>query len=193
MSIYKYVEPLDVNNLIMIDYLQKNEFFIAFGKTSAWDTSWGEDVSEENPPLPNNNLNDIPNPFIFKRCKFVNPIVETSCNSSGFSFNTCNIFEAQDIEWVELDYTDTDLINLVPFKIRNYVARVELTDLEFTVDSFRAAGLYLNPTLKSGVSSNLLTYTPDQLENYGTLKLVSFFTPIFNNDQIVNFSLIDSI
>lgn len=193
MAIYRFAEPTNVINYVMMEYLNDNQFFVGFGKTAPWNEAWGLGVSDDNPPYPSSSISTIPDPFLFKRCTVVNPVIKSSCESSGITFNDCNTFEEQGSSWIEINYDDVDLIRSLPFKIRNYVVRVDLSDLEFIPDSFRALGLFLNPTVAQGVSPNLITYLPNQLSDYGTLKLVSFFTPILNNGQFTQFSLIDSI
>jgi len=194
MSIFKFNEPLSIRNEFILNYLNKNEFFIVLGKTSSWDDTWGDNTNDSNPPLPSLYLDKIPEPFIYKRCEVVNPIIESSCKAGDLSFNECDKFELNGKIWIEIDYKNEEFIRSLEYKIRNYIVKVDITELELVgINKFRALGLLINPILEEGVSSNLITYRVDQIKEAGQLKLVSFFTPITNNGQIINFSFIDSI
>lgn len=193
MTIYKYQKPRVANNLAIIDFLNNNEFFIALGKTNSWTSNDGINIDDTNPPTPSNLITQIPETFIYKRCRVVNPIIKSDCNPGAINLSACESINVDSIDWLEIDFRNIDLINQINTVIRNYVVKVDLTDIEFTVSSFRAMGLFLNPTFVEGVSPNLVTYLPNQVADYGLLKLVSYFTPIVNNNQLLELSFVDSI
>lgn len=193
MTIFRYEKPTVSNNLAIIDFLNNNEFFVALGKTSNWTSNDGINADETNPPNPSKELTEIPEVFLFKRCRVVNPIIKSDCNPASINLSACQAINVDSVDWLEIDYKNTELLNQIENTIRNYVIKVDLTDLEFTVGSFRAVGLFLNPTFVEGVSPNLVTYLPNEVANYGLLKLVTYFTPIVNNDQLLELTFVDSI
>lgn len=193
MTIFRYQKPAIANNLAIIDFLNNNNFFVGLGKTNVWNSNDGIDVDDTNPPNPSSDLTDIPELFLFKRCRVVNPIIRSNCNPGAINLSACQSVNVDSVDWLEIDYTNTELINLIQEPIRNYVVKVDITELEFTANSFRALGLFINPSFVEGVSDQLITYLPEQISDRGLLKLVTYFTPIVNNNQLLELSFVDSI
>ena len=69
-SIFNTIEVNTGRVARIINFLNTAEdFFIAIGKPTPWDSSFGLNVSDINPPSPNINATEILDPIIYKRIR----------------------------------------------------------------------------------------------------------------------------
>ncbi len=160
----------------LIRLIETNTFFFAFGKSTPWDESWGDNVSDANPPAPQSTTEQIPEIFGFKAAYKVLPAVQSCCGTIPFESCLDEIPSNRKWQTVEIEGNCRKNLNIIaPTKL--YIS-VELQPREFLKESFRAVGLYLNPTFKATAPAGQIFYTPDQVENPGILYWASFSSPV---------------
>ena len=157
----------------VIDFINANEFFIAYGKTSAWDSSYGVGINDTNPPAPTDATVEIEETFLLKEALRVQPAITSNCiidtqlvcNSTTFDF-----------QLVDLENSTEAAIYNTNFEYLYIQGELEPTDDGFVNTEYRATGLFLNPTFN--VPSGAVIYTPAEVDDYGLLHSVTYSTPV---------------
>jgi hypothetical protein len=176
----------------IINFLQSSpEFFIAIGKSTPWDSSYGLNISDTNPPFPLESAKQILEPIIYKRIRIgvgSTNIISAAANRAQCLQNT-NIPLLSSTSLVEqspatenftffaledlLNNEGTDYINNPEF----IYIQGEITDLDYTTDSWRSSALYTKLFFNTGVPTNLNIYTPDQVKS-GLLHHLTYNSPV---------------
>ncbi len=161
----------------LIQVLTNNRFYFAFGKSTAWDSTWGVGINDANPPTPASNLTSVAEPFIYKAARVVLPAVESGCGVLDFQY--CSSVTSAGKKYQVLR-PDLDLESLIKINPRYGYFEVSLLQEDFLNNpDFRIMGLFTNPVLLNGDPATGLTYNPNQLLKTGTLSSVIYGTPTF--------------
>lgn len=153
-------------------FLTEHTFFFGFGKTTPWDSSWGDQVDDNNPPKSNYTLG-IPEVFVYKKALAANLVVPANCDSN----ESKSTFTFEGESWSFLDHNNLSIDQLSKLNPQHFLIGVDLDVEDFITSSFRAVGLYVDLQLKSGVPNQVI-YTPDQIQDPGILYWLSYNTPI---------------
>lgn len=191
-SIFNTVEVTTGKTARILNFLNSaDDFFIAIGKNTPWDSSWGVNVSDTNPPSPSVERTSIVEPIIYKR-------IEIGSGAGAASRNTkCEdiVSNEETLSSVILTqqtltqqnytlYSKEELINEDGTFAKNpefiYVSG-EILGIEYQADSWRTSALYTKLFFEEGVPNNLLIYTPDQVKG-GLLQHLTFNTPVERED-----------
>lgn len=192
-SIFNTVEVNTGKTARILNFLDSaDDFFIAIGKSTPWDSSWGLNISDTNPPTPSVERTAIVEPIIYKR-------IEIGASAGAASRNTkCEDIVANEEPLSSIILTQQTLVqqNYTIYSTEELVnsdgsfakspefiyVSGEILGIEYTTDSWRASALYTKLFLKEGVPDNLLIYTPDQV-NGGLLQHLTFNTPVEREDE----------
>jgi hypothetical protein len=177
----------------IINFLNSSsEFFIAIGKSTPWDSTYGLNISDTNPPFPNQNVKEILEPIVYKRIQIgvgANSIVSAASNKlqcSDFNNNeevlsSTSLINQSPATQNFTFYSLQDLITNTYYK--NYPEFVyvqgEINNTEYNETSWRCSGLYTKLFLKSNVPNNLTIYTPSQVQG-GLLHYITYNSPVLN-------------
>lgn len=171
-------------NLSKIDkllYLVNSTYFFGIGKDTTWNTSWGDDVNEENPPMPEFNIDNLPDIKLYKKPYYQTLAVESQCGT--VEFDSCGTSEgSKKLTLINLETTNRDTLNAISPDYLYFKIEIEENDLTFAnIQNFRVAGLYKNITF---TNSKRIRYLPTSVVNQGILYWASYFTPIQKNTII---------
>jgi hypothetical protein len=176
----------------IINFLQSSpEFFIAIGKNTPWDSSYGFNISDTNPPFPLENSKEILEPIIYKRIRIgvgsTNIISAASnkaqClqNDNTSILSSTNLVEQSPATENFTFYALEDLINSQGDAYINNPEFIyiqgEITDLDYNSTNWRCSALYTKLFLNTGVPTNLNIYTPDQVKG-GFLHHLTYNSPV---------------
>lgn len=198
-SIFNTVEVNTGKVARIINFLNSAEdFFIAIGKSTPWDSSFGVNVSDLNPPSPTVNETSIIEPIIYKRIR-LSTGGESSFQAKAASRSAaCSDFERNEEELSSRVlvqetltqqnyslYTVNDLIDPSTGRfLRNpefvYISG-EILGEEYEADNWRASALYTKLFFAPGVDPNLDIYTPNQV-SAGLLHHLTYNTPVERQD-----------
>lgn len=204
-SIFNTVEVNTGRVNRIINFLQSSsEFFIAIGKPTPWDSTFGLNISDTNPPFPLQTEKEIIDPIIYKRIQIgvgSNSIVSAAADQAHCSdFNNNNLILSNNVlinqSPATQNFTFFALQDLIDSD-GNYVynpefvyIQGEISDLDYNADSWRCSALFTKLFFKAGVPNNLSTYTADQITN-GNLHHLTYNTPVLRQSgKIHNFEYI---
>lgn len=191
-SIFNTVEVNTGRVNRIINFLQSSsEFFIGIGKPTIWDSTFGLNISDINPPIPLENSKHLIEPIIYKRIQIgvgSNSIITPATNQAHCSdynnnnqilSNTILVNQSpsnQNFTFFALE----DLINNEGDYVYNpefvYI-QGEINDTEYNTESWRCSGLFTKLFLNTGIPNNLSIYTPDQVKS-GHLHHLTYNTPV---------------
>lgn len=176
----------------IINFLESSpEFFIAIGKSTPWDNTFGLNISDANPPTPLERTKEILEPILYKRIQI--GVGANSVASAASSNQQCSDFNnnSQILSSTSLIqqspatqnftfYALEDLTNSEGDYIYNpefiYI-QGEINDLDYDVDSWRCSALYTKLFLNTNIPTNLNIYTPSQVKG-GLLHYITYNTPV---------------
>lgn len=177
----------------IINFLQSSsEFFIAIGRNTPWDNSFGLNISDTNPPTPLNSEKGILDPIIYKRIQIgvgansIAAAASTQAQCSDYNNNTpilssTNLIQQSTATQNLTFYALEDLVNNEGQHLRNpefiYISG-EILDTEYNTETWRVSGLYTKLFLNVGVSTNLQIYTPSQVKG-GLLHHLTYSSPVY--------------
>jgi len=192
-SIFNTIEVNTGRVARIINFLESSsEFFVAIGKSTPWETSYGLNITDTNPPFPLENQKEIVEPILYKRIEIgvggtsIIAPATTQTHCSDFDINTevlsSNVLVQESTAQKNFRFfTLEELKNQQGEIIKNpefvYV-QTEIKDTEYTQSSWRSSALYTKLFLKENVPSNLTLYTPDQVKG-GLLHHLTYNTPVF--------------
>lgn len=187
MNIFRFTTAKTARPAIYLG-ISKMPLYVAFGKTTAWDASWGPGINDTNPPVPEETATSIPEVFVYKKIKSVRPAIPRP--EGEVTFDVCNEVGMQD--WVVFDMERTSVDLLADVEVNHVVVEVELEQPEFFGNTFRAMGLYVDPQLRSGVSSEQIFYRSSDIVRPGNAVIISYCTPVVpqvNRKAVIKFLL----
>ncbi len=198
-SIFNTVEVNTGRVARIINFLDSAEdFFIAIGRPNPWDSSFGLNVSDINPPSPSINATQIIDPIIYKRIRlstggqseFQAKAASRSAACSDFQQNedplSSQILVQETLTQQNYTlYTVDDIVDPVTGEFtRNpefvYVSGQILGE-DYEADEWRASALYTKLFFADGVNTNLDIYTPNQVVG-GLLHHLTYNTPVERQD-----------
>ena len=180
MAIFKttFTNKSKIDRLLQI---VNSTFFLAIAKSTAWDTTWGDNISDSNPPAPLNSITDTPEILFYKKPFYQTLAVSSQCGvtdlSCGESLGDVK-YTLLNLETTTLDQLYTIVPTIIYFRID--ILQSDLTALG--VNSFRIASLYKDITFQNG---GFIRYLPSDVISQGTLYWTSYFTPI-QKDALLN-------
>jgi hypothetical protein len=192
-SIFNTVEVNTGKTARILNFLNSaDDFFIAIGKPTPWDNSWGLNVSDANPPSPTVDRVSIVEPIIYKRVKIGSGAGAASKNTTCGDFNgnedslSSVVLVQQTITQKNYTiFTAEEIVNSDGTFARNpefiYVSG-SIFGEDYTAETWRASALYTKLFFKEGVPNNLQIYTPDQVKG-GLLQHLTFNTPVEREDE----------
>lgn len=177
-AIFKSINT-DLSKVDRLLYLVNSTYFFGIGKDTAWDTSWGDDVTEENPPMPNSNIVSLPEIKLYKKPFYQTLAVESQCGT--VEFDSCGNSESnKKLTLINLETTNRETLNIISPSYLYFKIEIKESDLTFAnINSFRVAGLYKDITF---TNSGQIRYLPTSVVNQGTLYWASYFTPLEKNN-----------
>lgn len=169
----------DLSKVDRLLYLVNSTYFFGIGKDTAWDTSWGDDVTEENPPMPNSSIVSLPEIKLYKKPFYQTLAVESQCGT--VEFDSCGNSEgSKKLTLINLETTNRETLNIISPSYLYFKIEIKESDLTFAnINSFRVAGLYKDITF---TNSGQIRYLPTSVVNQGTLYWASYFTPLEKNN-----------
>lgn len=177
-AIFKSINT-DLSKVDRLLYLVNSTYFFGIGKDTAWNTSWGDDVTEENPPMPNSNIVSLPEIKLYKKPFYQTLAVESQCGT--VEFDSCGNSESnKKLTLINLETTNRETLNIISPSYLYFKIEIKESDLTFAnINSFRVAGLYKDITF---TNSGQIRYLPTSVVNQGTLYWASYFTPLEKNN-----------
>lgn len=177
-AIFKSINT-DLSKVDRLLYLVNLTYFFGIGKDTAWNTSWGDDVTEENPPMPNSSIVSLPEIKLYKKPFYQTLAVESQCGT--VEFDSCGNSESnKKLTLINLETTNRETLNIISPSYLYFKIEIKESDLTFAnINSFRVAGLYKDITF---TNSGQIRYLPTSVVNQGTLYWASYFTPLEKNN-----------
>lgn len=177
-AIFKSINT-DLSKVDRLLYLVNLTYFFGIGKDTAWNTSWGDDVTEENPPMPNSSIVSLPEIRLYKKPFYQTLAVESQCGT--VEFDSCGNSESnKKLTLINLETTNRETLNIISPSYLYFKIEIKESDLTFAnINSFRVAGLYKDITF---TNSGQIRYLPTSVVNQGTLYWASYFTPLEKNN-----------
>jgi hypothetical protein len=171
----------DISKVDRLLYLVNSNYFFAIGKNTAWDNSWGTDISELNPPTPQANLTTIPDIKLHKKPFFQTLATESQCGD--VQFDSCGeVIGQTNLTLIDLETTTRETLDIISPSYLYFRILIEANDLTFAnINDFRVAGLFKDTTF---TTEGQIRYLPSSLVNQGSLYWASYFTPILNTDLV---------
>lgn len=174
-----------VGNTNKLLYLVNSPFYLAIAKASLWDTSWGDNISDINPPSPTGIEVSLPEILLYKKPVYQTLAVDSQC--FDIEFDTCgeSIDTPNRVTLINLQTTSINTLNLLAPSYLYFRIEIDTSDINLISgsNSFRIAGLFKDTTFQT---SGLTSYLPSSLVNQGTLYWLTYFTPIQSNTFINN-------
>lgn len=171
-------------NLSKVDkllYLVNSTYFFGIGKDTIWDTSWGDDVNEENPPTIEPSISSLPDIKLYKSPIYQTLAVESQCGT--VEFDSCGTSDgALKLTLINLETTNREILDIISPSYLYFKIEITENDLIFAdIESCRVAGLYKDITF---LTSGQIRYLPTSVVNQGTLYWASYFTPLEKNNIV---------
>ena len=169
-----------------------DDFYVALGKPTSWDSSFGLNVNDANPPEPTVDAVSLPEPIIYKRVSIAAPASRTVLCQE---FNS-NVETLSSIILVQQSLTEQNYALFDPLDVVNsdgsfakepelvYVS-VDILGTDYTTEEWRASALFTKLFLEDGVTEGLSTYQPNQVKG-GLLHHLTFNTPVERTDDKVH-------
>lgn len=191
-SIFNTIEVNTGRIARIINFLSSSsEFFIAIGKSTPWDSSFGLNINDNNPPFPLETVTNVIEPILYKRIQIgvsANSIASAAArqsNCSDFQPNqevlSSSVLVQQSITQQNFTfYTLDELINSngnYNYSPEFVYIKGSILDIDYTESSWRVSGLYTKLFLNQGVSPNLSIYLPSQVQG-GLLHHVTYNSPV---------------
>lgn len=171
---------------------QGTEFYVAIGKPTPWDSSFGQGVTDINPPTPSESSLTLPEPILYKKVKCVapatksliciDPLQATSTQFCDIDFNVpANSEVLVQESAIEQSYTIIDPstiqiingeYNITPELI--YV-QAEILGSEYNTVGWRSSALFTELFLEDGIAQGLDSYLPSQVTG-GILQKLTYNT-----------------
>lgn len=187
MAIFRntYTNVSKVDRLL---YLVNSNYFFAIGKNTAWNNSWGTDISDLNPPAPEAKLTTIPDIKLYKKPFFQTLATESQCGE--VQFDSCGeVIGQTNLTLINLETTNRETLNVISPNYLYFRILIEANDLDFaSIDKFRVAGLFKDSTFNT---EGQIRYLPSSLTSQGSLYWASYFTPIFRTDLINTVNIVN--
>lgn len=176
------------------------DFYVGIGKPTPWDTSFGTNVSEVNPPSPTNKTLMLPEPIMYKKVKCVAPASRVA---------TCTSFSEERNKRVCQDTSfntplNSEVLIKESFAERNYILydpdeitikgntfnifpefvyiQAEISGEEYLADGWRCSGLFTKLFLSENTTPNQEIYLPNQVEG-GLIQQITYNTFIERDDS----------
>lgn len=171
----------DLSKVDRLLYLVNSTYFFGIGKNTIWDTSWGDEVTEENPPMTESSVVSLPDIKLYKSPIYQTLAVESQCGT--VDFDSCGNSEgSKKLTLINLETTSRETLNIISPSYLYFKIEIESGDLTFAnIENFRVAGLYKDTTFNN---PGQIRYLPTSVVNQGTLYWASYFTPIQKNNII---------
>jgi len=169
-----------------------DDFYVAIGKSTDWDSSFGLNVNDANPPEPTVESTSIPEPIIYKKVEVAAPASRTVLCQE---FNS-NVETLSSIILVQQSLTEQNYALFDPAEVVNedgsfakepelvYV-KVDILGTDYAADEWRASALFTKLFLEDGVTKGLSVYQPNQVKG-GLLHHLTFNTPVERTDDKVH-------
>ena len=169
-----------------------DDFYVAIGKSTAWDGSFGLNVSDINPPVPPVDATTLPDPIIYKKVDVAGPASRiTLCQD--FNENTETL---SSIILVQQTLTQQNYAVFDPNDIVNedgsfnkepefvYIT-VDILGTDYAVDEWRSSALFTKLFLEDGVPEGAAIYQPNQVKG-GLLHHLTYNTPVEREDDKIH-------
>jgi len=169
-----------------------DDFYVALGKPTDWDGSFGLNVSDVNPPEPPVEATTLPEPIIYKKVEVAAPASRTVLCQE---FNT-NTDALSSIILVQQSLTEQNYAIFDPSEVVNpdgsfakepelvYV-KVDILGTDYAADEWRASALFTKLFLEDGVTEGLSLYQPSQVKG-GLLHHLTYNTPVERTDDKIH-------
>lgn len=198
-SIFNTVEVSTGRVARIFNFLDSAEdFFVAIGKPTPWDSSFGLNISDINPPTPPITATEILEPIIYKRIRlstagsseFQAKAASVSAACSDFQSNETNLSAQVLVQetLAQQNYTLYNKEELVDPNTGLFIRNPEFVYVsgniigeDYTTDEWRASALYTKLFFAPGVNTNLELYTPQQVTG-GLLHHLTYNTPVERQD-----------
>ena len=184
-SIFNTVNTVNGRVERILNFLNSaEEFYVGLGKHSPWNSTYGENISDINPPFPGESLLFIPEPIIYKRIDLAAPATRASVCldelENDFEINSSanpKILHQESFAEKNFIFHDKAQIKQVE---GNYNVLPELIYLQTTIKStdylksgWRASALFTKLYLNEEVPLEQDLYTPDQVKT-GLIHQITF-------------------
>jgi len=169
-----------------------NNFYVALGKSTSWDGSFGLNVNDINPPKPLVDATTLPEPILYKKVEIAAPASRTVLCQE---FNT-NTNSLSSIILVQQSLTEQNYAIFDPSEVVNpdgsfakepelvYV-KVDILGTDYNASEWRASALFTKLFLQDGVTEGLSIYQPNQVKG-GLLHHLTYNTPVERKDDKVH-------
>lgn len=175
----------NIGNTNKLLSLINSTFYFAIAKSSAWDSSWGDNINDTNPPLPNPDVLSIPEILLYKQPYYQTLAVESNCYDIDFANCGQSINTPTTVTLIDLSKASSALLNIIVPQYLYFKVEITVNDIALlsSGSSFRIGGLFKDTTV---ITPNQVTYLPTNINNQGTLFWVTYFTPILSSSYINN-------
>ena len=197
-SIFNTIEVITGRTARILNFLESaDEFYIAIGKDTPWDGSFGLNISDINPPEPPIDATMILDPIIYKKLDIGTPgstaVVKAASINSQCSEITSNEEVVSAVVLVQQtiaqqNYTLFDAADIVNddgtfSKNPDFVyVSGEILGTDYTASNWRSSALYTKLFLEDGVPTGQIIYTPNQVKG-GLLHHLTYNTPVERQDD----------
>jgi hypothetical protein len=190
-TIFNTIEVTTGRVARIINFLESSpEFFIAIGKSTPWNQTYGLNINDNNPPFPLDSQLEILEPILYKRIKIgvgadsvaSAASMQNQCqeNTNDEVLSSVNLIEQSAAQNNLTFFSLQDLKNNQDNRIHKpefiYI-QGEILDTDYTNDSWRCSALYTKLFLQPNVPTTLELYTPQQVKG-GLLHHVTYNSPV---------------
>lgn len=177
----------------IVNYLKSvQDFYIAIGKNTPWDNSFGINVSDINPPFPTETATTILEPIVYKKIEMASGgVLKIGASFNNYicgneitpNLNTIDSKVILQQSEVQKDYylipveeieNEDGTYNTYPNFV--YISG-SIFDTDYTESSWRVSALFTKLFLKEGVNNNKILYSPNEVKG-GILHHLTYGSPI---------------
>lgn len=192
-SIFNTVEVNTGRVARVLNFVESSDdFYVALGKPTDWDGSFGLNINDSNPPEPPVDAVTLPEPIVYKKVEVAAPASRTVLCQE---FNT-NVDALSSIILVQQSLTEQNYAIFDPSEVVNpdgsfakepelvYI-KVDILGTDYAADEWRASALFTKLFLEDGVPTGQTLYQPSQVKG-GLLHHLTYNTPVERTDDKIH-------
>jgi len=152
---------------------KNTDFYIGLSKTTPWFDIEDELIDDNNPPIPNKDINVLPELVILKRIKDVYLAKESVCGDSLIMDRLWSLYKEEDISW--------ENGKIIP-DITHILYRVLLRPEDFLASNIRTLSLHSHPIFTQQSVYEYDVAPSSLIQDQGLIHWVSNSTPLIRED-----------
>ncbi len=201
-SIFNTITTISGRVTRILNFLESSDdFYVAIGKPTPWDASFGSGVSELNPPSPEPSSIVLPEPILYKkvccvaaatRSRFCETPVDNTnlggnaalCPDDGLLADSTVLIQESFTDQ-NFTYYSADQIQIINGQYTVFpeviYVKGQIQGEDYTEDGWRASALFTQLILADGVQTGLDVYQPSQVIS-GIIQQMTYNTVVERDD-----------